>query len=167
MRHGAATLLLAWTLALAAPAHAADTTAARLDALEQRVARLEALAAAEANQATALITLVRWSAAFKQDDLSKSYRISYTLKSHCDKPIKLVEGNLDFYAPDGKRIFSIPLVREAPLDASAEATFAGTYFINPARPEEVRLRDLPPTEISTRLQLRRIVFRDNTVLPLE
>jgi len=160
-------LALIAAVAAASAAHAEDGVAARLDALEQRVAHLEALAAQQQNQATALVTLTRWSSAFKQRDLSKSYRIAYTLKSHCEKPIKLLDGSLDFYQPDGTRIYSIPLIREARLDPAAEADFAGNYFLNPAMPDEIRLRDLPPDQIATRLHLRRIVFRDNSVLPLE
>jgi len=153
---------------LAAPhARAQENTAARLDALEQRVAHLEALAAKEQSQATELITLARWSAAFAQGDLSKSYKIAYTLQSHCDKPIKLIDGHVDFLDPDGKRIYSIPLIREAAIDADGKARFAGTYFLNPAQPDQIKLRDLPPDQVATQLHVRRIVFRDNSVLPLE
>jgi hypothetical protein len=148
-------------------AHAQDNTTARLDALEQRVAHLEALAAKEQNQATEIVTLTRWTAAFAQGDLSKSYKIAYTLQSHCDKPIKLIDGHVDFLDPDGKRIYSIPLIREAAIDAEGKARFAGTYFLNPAQPDQIRLRDLPPDQVSTQLHVRRIVFRDNSVLPLE
>lgn len=144
-----------------------DNLAARLDALEQRVAHLEALAAKEQNQATELVSLTRWSAAFAQGDLSKSYKIAYTLQNHCDKPIKILDGQLDFLDADGKHIYSIPLVREAPIDADGTARFTGTYFLNPAEPEQIKLRDLPPGQVSTQLRVRRIVFRDNSVLPLE
>jgi len=154
-------------LLAAPPAHAQDNTAARLDALEQRVAHLEALAAKEQNQSTALITLTGWSAEFAQRDLSKTYKITYTLQSHCQKPIKLIDGRLDFLDADGKRIYSIPLIKEAPLNADGSVRFAGNYFLNPALPDEIRLRDLPPTQIATQLHVRRIVFRDNSVLPLD
>jgi hypothetical protein len=162
---------LAWVLAMlaAAPAlaQAQDNTKARLDALEQRVAHLEALVAKEQNQGTEVITLTRWSAAFAQGDLSKSYKIAYTLQSHSDKPIKLIDGRLDFLDPDGKRIYSIPLIREAAIDADGKARFAGTYFLNPAQPDQIKLRDLPPDHVTTQLHVTRIVFRDNSVLPLE
>lgn len=167
MRRVGAALALAVIGLSAAPLHAADSVATRLDRLEARVTRLEALAAAQRNQATELVTLVRWSAAFDQGQLSKSYRIAYTLKSHCGKPIKIIDGSLDFYGPNGTRIYSIPLIGEAPLDAAGQANFTGTFYLNPARPAEIELRDLPPNQVSTRLRLRRIVFRDNTVLPLE
>ena len=153
--------------AVAAPALADDDVGKRLDALEQRVAHLEALLAQQQNQATPLVTLTRWSSTFKQGDLAKSYRIAYTLKSHCDKPVKLLDGSLDFSGPDGKRIYSVPLIREAHLDPGGEANFAGNYFVDPAKPEEIRLRDLPPEQIAIRLHLRRIVFRDNSVLSLD
>jgi hypothetical protein len=168
---GAALALIVATFgaapALAQDKPAQDNTAARLDALEQRVAHLEALAAKEQNQATEIITLTRWSAAFVQGDLSKSYKITYTLQSHCDKPIKLIDGELDFAGPDGKRIYSIPLIREAAIDAGGKARFGGTYFLNPAQPDQIKLRDLPPDQVATELHVRRIVFRDNSVLPLE
>jgi hypothetical protein len=151
----------------ATPAQAQDNTAARIEALEQRVSRLESLTAHEEDRAPELVSLSGWSSAFKQGELSKSYKISYTLKSHCEKPIKMLDGSLDFYEPDGKRIYGIPLAREARLDPAGEETFTGNYFLNPARPEEARLRDLPPAQVTTRLHLHRIVFRDNTVLPLE
>jgi hypothetical protein len=158
---------LALTFLLIPAARAQDDTKSRLDALEQRVAHLEGLAAKEQNQATEIVTLTRWSAAFAQGDLSKSYRIAYTLQSHCDKPIKLIDGHLDFLDPDGKRIYSIPLIREAAIDADGKTRFAGTYFLNPAQPDQIKLRDLPPDQIATELHVRRIVFRDNSVLPLE
>lgn len=164
-----ASLWLGLALALlAAPhAHAQDDPKARLDALEQRVSHLEALAAKERNQGTEIITLSRWSAAFAQGNLSKSYKIAYTLESHSDKPIKLLDGYVDFLDPDGKRIYSIPLIREAAIDADGKARFTGTYFLNPAQPDQIKLRDLPPDRVSTQLHVRRIVFRDNSVLPLE
>jgi hypothetical protein len=157
---------LALALLATAPARAQDNMA-KLDALEQRVAHLEALVATARNQATELITLSRWTAQFAQGDLSKSYKIAYTLESHCDKPIKLIDGYLEFLDPDGKRIYSIPLIREAAIDAAGKARFTGTYFLNPAQPDQVKLRDLPPDQVSTQLHVRRIVFRDNSVLPLE
>ncbi|HEY1794732.1 MAG TPA: hypothetical protein VGG57_01300 [Stellaceae bacterium] len=158
---------LALTLLVTAPALAQDDTKARIDALEQRVAHLEALVAKEQNQGTELVSLTRWSATFAQDALSKSYKIAYTLQSHCDKPIKLLDGHVDFMDPGGKRIYSIPLIREAAIDADGKARFTGTYFLNPAQPDQVKLRDLPSDQVSTQLHLRRIVFRDNSVLPLE
>ncbi|HEX3881944.1 MAG TPA: hypothetical protein VHW66_04750 [Stellaceae bacterium] len=160
-------MVVAFALLATTPAHAQDNTGARLDALEQRVAHLEALAAKQQNQATELITLTRWSAEFAQRDLSKSYKITYTLQSHCQKPIKLIDGSLDFLDPDGKRIYSIPLIKEAPLDSGGAGRFAGNYFLNPALPDEIQLRDLPPAQVATQLHVRRIVFRDNSVLPLE
>lgn len=150
-----------------APLHAADTVTTRLNTLEQRVTHLEALAAARQNQATELVTLTRWSAAFKQDQLSKSYQIAYTLKNHCGKAIKIINGTLDFYGPDGKQVYRVPLSGDASIEADGQATLSGLYYINPTRPEELKLRDLPHNQVSTRVQLRRIVFRDNTVLPLE
>lgn len=167
MRGIGAALALVFAMLATVPARAQDNTAARLDALEQRVAHLEALAAKEQNQATEIITLSRWSAAFAQGDLSKSYKIAYTLQSHCDKPIKLLDGYVDFLDRDGKRIYSIPLIREAAIDTAGKARFTGTYFLNPAQPDQIKLRDLPADQISTQLHVRRIVFRDNSVLPLE
>lgn len=165
---GAAPALIVAMLATApARAQTQDDTKARLEALEQRVAHLEALVAKEQNQATEIVSLTRWSAEFAQGDLSKSYKIAYTLQSHCDKPIKLIDGYLDFLDPDGKRIYSIPLIHEAPIDPDGIARFTGTYFLNPAMPDEIKLRDLPAGQVSTQLHVRRIVFRDNSVLPLE
>jgi hypothetical protein len=114
-----------------------------------------------------LLTLAHWSVQFKQGQLSKSYKISYTIKSHIGKPIKIIDGRIDFLEPDGKRIYSIPLIHEAAIAPSGEATFTGNYYLNPALPQEIRLRDLPPSEIATRLEVTRIVFHDNSVLPLD
>jgi hypothetical protein len=167
MRGSGAAFALALAAFAIAPARAQDKIAARIEALEQRVGRLEALAARDENEASELVIVRRWSETPTQNDLSKSYRITYTLKSHCAKPIKLIDGTLDFIGPDGQRLYTIPLTREAQLAAAGEATFTGSYFLNPMQPQDVKLGELPPSRITTRLHLRRIVFRDNTVLPLE
>jgi hypothetical protein len=167
MRGVGAALALAVAVWTAAPALADDSMAARLDALEKRVSHLEAVLAQQQTRATELLTLSHWSAQFKQGDLSNSYQISYTLKSHCDKPIKIIDGRIDFLGPNGKRVYSIPLIREAAIAPSGEASFTGHYYLNPSLPQEMRLRDLPPNQIATRLLVTRIVFHDNSVLPLE
>jgi hypothetical protein len=151
------------------PAFAANPQAARLDALQARVQALEARVAAleQAAKPASLLSLRGWKAVFKPGRLGNAYALTYTLASGYDKPTKLVDGKIDFVDREGEIVWSVTLASIAPIAPHGTGTFTGDYFLNPADPAELKLRDLPKSDITATLHVTQIIFGDNTVLRID
>lgn len=160
---------------------AADAISERLDALEKRVQALEAIVLHPAKPAAvigtpgrveeatqSLLKLTGWSAAFKPCAFREHcYAISYTLLNEYNKPIKLLDASLKFYDLVGEKIYGIELAKDVKLAPGKEATFHGDYGVNEFLSEEMRLKDLAPTDVRAELDVGKLVFSDNTVLDLK
>jgi hypothetical protein len=163
------TALVALFLLGIRPAFAADPLAARLDALQARVQALEARVAAleRAAKPATLLALRGWSAVFKRGRLGNAYALSYRIANGYDKPTKLIDGKIDFLDREGETVWSVTLASIAPIAPGGIGTFAGDYYLNPAAPAELKLRDLPKADITAKLSVTQIIFADNTVLRID
>jgi hypothetical protein len=169
-----------------------ETTADRLDALEKRVRALEAIVGQQrspgtrnpgappaAGRATSpaetegkgqmLLNLTKWSASIKEEQHSVSYyAISYTLLNNYDKAIKQIDGSIKFFDLTGAQIteMKIRLDRYSKIEPGKEASFKGFSGFNQSIDSEARLKDLVPEDVRTRLEVKRIMFLDNTIVDL-
>jgi hypothetical protein len=193
MRMVAAFLLMATIAAVTtAAAIGQETTAEKLDALEKRVRALEAIigqqrapgksipgAPPAAGRATSpsetedkgqmLLNLTKWSASIKEEQHSVSYyEIRYTLLNNYDKPIRQIDGSIKFIDLTGTQIteMKIRLDRFSKIEPGKEASFMGFCGFNQSIDGETRLKDLAPEEVRTRLEVKRIIFLDKTIIDL-
>jgi hypothetical protein len=74
---------------------------------------------------------------------------------------------LDFSDLVGEHIIGIRLNRDVKIEPGKEEVFRGDYRINQFINREIRLKDLAPEDVRAELQVKKIVFRDNTVLDLK
>lgn len=168
-----------------------ETTAERLDALEKRVRALEAAvigqpraianripgSRAAAGRATSSakvedkaetrLKLTKWSASVKEGQYSISYYvISYTLLNNYDQPVRAISGGIRFFDREGAQISALKFNQDIAIEAGKEASFKSYRPIDPSTDSEMRLKDLAPEDVRAELDLRKIVFRDNTIIDL-
>ena len=189
MRVALAAFLLMVTTAAAI---AQEATAERLDALEKRVRALEAIigqqptptnrilgdppaagrAASPAeteDKRQMLLELTKWSASIKEEAYPLSYfTINYTLLNNYDNAVKQVDGSIKFFDLAGAKIteMKIRLDRQAKIEPGKEASFKGFCGFHQPIDSEARLKGLAPEDVRTELEVKKIMFVDNTVMDL-
>jgi hypothetical protein len=89
------------------------------------------------------------------------------LRNNYDKPIKLINGSVVFFDLVGEHIIGIRMDRDVKIDPGKEEIFRGDYRINQFINSEMRLKDLAPEDVRARLQVKKIVFRDNTIIDMK
>jgi hypothetical protein len=194
MQSGAMRVALAAFLSMVTTAAAIsqETTAERLDALEKRVRALEAIigqqgtpgsriagAPPAAGPATSpaeterkgqlLLKLTKWSASITEEQHSVSYyAISYTLLNNYDKQVKQIDGSIKFFDLTGTQIteLKIKLDRFSKIEPGKEASFTGFCGFNQSIDGEAKLKDLAAENVHTRLEVKRIMFLDKTIIDL-
>ncbi len=169
-----------------------ETTAERIDALEKRVRAPEAIIGQQrtpanripggppaASRATSsaeaedmgqmLLKLTKWSALIKEGQYSKSYyyTINYTLLNNYDKPVKQIDGSIRFFDLVGAHIIEIKLNPYVKIEPGKEASFGAYHKIDQSIDSEMRLKDLAPEDVHAQLEVKKIMFRDNTIIDLK
>ena len=172
-------------LMLSAPVFAAETADDRIADLQKRVEALErqvralteaatpALAAAPVDGAAKniepsppgapAIDLVTWDSHMRKGDFSNFYRITYVLKNNYEKPIKVIDGSLQFTDLLGEVIYTIRLTKDAYIGPGKQVSSTGDYGINQFLPGQDRMGGMPKTDIIPKIVVRSVVFGDNTI----
>jgi hypothetical protein len=128
----------------------------------------DATSAEGTDKGQVLLKLSRWSASYGEGQYSQYYyAISYTLVNNYNKPVKLINGSIGFFDLVGERIIGIKLERDVKIEPGKEASFRGNYGINQFINSEMRLKDLAPEDVRAQLEVKKIVFRDNTIIDLK
>ncbi len=175
---------------MASAAFGQDTTADRIDALEKRVRALEAIigrqrmpaaripadapvpgratSSAEAeDKRQMLLKLTKWSASIKEGQYTRSYyEINYTLLNNYDKPVKLIDGSIRFFDLSGADIINIKLDRYAKIEPGKEASLRTYHGIDKSIDSEMKLKELALESVHAQLEVKKIMFRDNTIIDL-
>ena len=171
-----------------AAAFGQETTAERIDALEKRVRTLEAIIVQQskpanikpggpsaASRATplpeiedkdqTLLQLTKWSASIKEGQYSTNYYvISYSLLNNYDKSVKAFNGSIKLFDPDGADILELQVNRYGGIEPGKEASFKGFQAIDQSIDSETRLKILSPESVRAQLEIKKITFRDNTII---
>jgi len=174
-----------------AAAFGQETTAERIDALEKRVRALEAIIVQQskpanikpggfpaASRATSLpeiedkdqvlLKLTKWSASIKEGQYSTNYYvISYSLLNNYDKSVKAINGSIKFFDPDGADILELQVNRYAGIEPGKEGSFKGFQAIDQSIDSETRLKILAPENVRAQLEIKKIKFRDNTMIDVK
>ena len=103
-----------------------------------------------------------WSAAFHAQKPTAYYAIDYTLRNNLGKPVRRVDGVIEFRDPDGTPFMSIQIAEGTDVPAGGIGKFAGNYPVSEAKPAQMRLRNLDKQTVRAVLLLKRVVFADNT-----
>jgi hypothetical protein len=105
-----------------------------------------------------------WAYSFHDGEYlwDKAHVISYTLYNRTAKAIKLVEGGIIFRDLLGHEILKIKLSQDEHCPPHQSTKVDGTWNVSSIG-EEYRLKDMAHDDIKPELQIRRVVFDDNTI----
>lgn len=110
------------------------------------------------------VSLSKWEVTHKKGDYGDYYHISYTLRNDMDKGVKLIDGALQFSDLLGEDIYRPVIDKDVKLPANGEIDLSGDYRINQFMPSELRLKDLPKSDIKVKVDIQKVVLEDNTIV---
>jgi len=108
--------------------------------------------------------LIHWDSNYALQGKRKLYEIKYTLQSNIAADVKRIDGTLRFKDKAGTPFMAIQLDQTRGVKARATATLGGRYPVNALNPEQLKLRDLPQSEVDVELTVKKVVLADGTVM---
>jgi hypothetical protein len=92
--------------------------------------------------------------------------VNYSLQNNYEKTVKAIIGSIKFVDPAGAHILDLKLERYVRMAPGKEVSFKGYHPIDQSIDSEMRLKDLPPEDVRAELEIKKIMFGDNTVINL-
>ena len=110
------------------------------------------------------LELVSWNAEIQKGDFSQYYKIQYELRNKLGKGIKLIDGSISFHDLLDEQIYRIRITKDMHIAPNATVKQSGHYRINKFIAGDLRLRDIPQSDVRAKLHFRRLVIEDNSVI---
>lgn len=150
----------------------------RIAALESQLAKLtsptpattqpEVAGVRAAKPGDVPLVLDDWDYKFVEGEFGQaSYRITLRLRNAGEKQIKLVEASVQFTDLLDKSLYGITVSPDITIAPGKPQVEQGNYHINQFISAQSRMKDMKKADIKATLQVRRLVFSDNTVLQVE
>ena len=103
-----------------------------------------------------------WRYYYTKDEFSGYYNISYELINHYDTGIKNTEASLHFLDRRGEHLYGIKITPDLSIPPQGKIKDAGLYRLNRFIKNQHRMKRMQPKDIIPRLNIQKIVFKDNT-----
>ncbi len=156
----------------------AQTAEERIAALESRVRALEEKsktpqpAPAAAKPKTGIpagkLSLEKWSHTYAVGKFDEpGYNLGIKIANGYYKPIKLIDGTCIYRDALGEAVFSAALQKDVKIPAGGSVEIGGFYTFNRFEDGKFRLKNMDKSDVTAHLQIRRIVFSDNTIIEVE
>ncbi|MFA6596152.1 MAG: hypothetical protein WCS69_00405 [Ignavibacteriaceae bacterium] len=114
-----------------------------------------------------LFTLESWSYSVTSDNISSYYAIKLKLKNDYEKGIKLIDATVQFYDLLDSRLFGIKIGPDIIIPAKQLVEENGSYSINQFINEENRMKTMNKEDVKAVLNVKKIVFDDNSIINLD
>lgn len=149
----------------------------RVAGIESQLAKLSAASEAVPPRGEGLVTsdgagsplvLDDWDYRFCTGDHGQYYySISVKLRNASPKTIKLIDASICFFDLLDRFVYGIKVSPDVAIAPGDTHTGAGDYDVNQFISEQMRMKDMQKADIRARLDVKNIVFSDNTILNLE
>lgn len=113
---------------------------------------------------TSPLVLDDWNFQFQQDDDGPAYLISLTLHNTGTKAIKLIDASVGFSDLLDAHIYGIRVSPDLTIGPGETYVDSGSYHINQFVNEQMRMKDMKKADVKASLDVRKVVFSDNTIL---
>lgn len=110
------------------------------------------------------ISLESWDYKYKKGSLDEFYKINYSLKNEYDKTIKSIDGALYFQDLLGNLLYGIALTKDVSIPSMDISTFSDNYLIDQFNKEHYKMKQADIKDVQTELNIKKIVFEDNTAI---
>lgn len=147
----------------------------KVQELEQRIEKLEKMLSPPAKTTTAtttaptndcLLQLKDWQVTYGKNSITGYYQITYEISNNYKKTVKLIDGGIDFKDLLGETMYSIKIRPDVLVKPSEAMSNTGKFRINEYINEQTRMKDMNKKDIIPELNIRKIVFDDNSIMEL-
>jgi hypothetical protein len=109
-----------------------------------------------------------WDYRFCAGDYGQYYYwIAVKLRNASPKAIKLIDASICFFDLLDQFVYGIKVPPDVAIAPGDTHTRAGDYDVNRFISEQMRMKDMQKADIRAHLDVKNVVFSDNTILNLE
>lgn len=112
------------------------------------------------------VMLTDWNYKYTKGSSQQYYTISYTLTNKYEKGIKLIEGSLTFKDLLGTELYGIKITPDEKIAPNQTASEKGKYRVNQFMAHQLRMKNMNKNDIIAELEIRKLVFDDNSIIEL-
>lgn len=110
------------------------------------------------------VSLEDWDYKYGKGSLDEFYKINYSLKNQHVQTIKSVEGGLYFQDLLGNLLYGIALTKDVSISPMKTTSFSDNYLIDQFKKDHYKMKHTEMKDVQTELDIKKIVFEDNTIL---